>query len=88
MITIELSTIMPNVTIKAANVTVFSSIPNALKSPNEIKIVIGMVEAATKATRKGNSNITTMMTATMAITNSFKKLMTLSSTTLLWSVIR
>ena len=84
----ESSTIIPNVTIRAANVTVFNSIPKAWNSPSEINIVTGIVEAATNATRKGRSNITTIMTAITAITSSCRKLSTLSLTTWLWSVIR
>ena len=53
-----------------------------------MNMVIGIVEAATNATRIGSSNITTITTATMAISNSFKKLFTLSPTTSLWSVMR
>ena len=51
-------------------------------------MVIGMVEAATSATRIGMSNSTTMMTATTAITSSRRKLTTESFTTFGWSVIR
>ena len=40
-----------------------------------------MVEAATSATRNGKSSITTITTATMAITSSRKKALTLSPTT-------
>ena len=84
----ELSTIIPSVTMSAAKVTVFSSNPKALYKPRDMKILIGMVEAATKATRIGSRSITTMTTATMAMTSSWRKLSTLSFTTLLWSVIR
>ena len=51
-------------------------------------MVIGMVEAATSATRNGNSSITTITTATMAITSSRKNELTLSPTTCAWSVMR
>ena len=68
--TIELSTIIPSVTISAANVTVFSSMPKAKKSPKEMKMEIGMVLAATNATRMGSSNITTPTTAMMAMSSS------------------
>ena len=47
-----------------------------------------MVEAATSATRNGKSSITTITTATMAITSSRKKALTLSPTTCAWSVMR
>ena len=49
MMTIELSTIIPNVTIKAASVTVLSSNPTTKKAPNDMKIVIGIELAATAA---------------------------------------
>ena len=71
--TIELSTIIPNTTIRAANVTVLSSIPKASINPKDIKIDIGMEDAATPATRKGNNIIVTSITATIAIINSFRK---------------
>ena len=46
-----MSTIIPNVTIRAAKVTVFSSMPQAKNMPKDMKIVIGIVDAATEATR-------------------------------------
>ena len=49
----ELSTIMPNTTIKAASVTVFSGMPQAYMTPIEIKTLIGMEVAATNAERNG-----------------------------------
>ena len=50
--------------------------------PSEIKMVTGMVMAATSATRNGISIITTMMTAQMAMSNSLINEKTLSFTTL------
>ena len=61
----ELSTIIPNVTIRAARVTVFNSIPKVWNNPSDMNIVIGMVDAATRATFIGKSNITTITTATI-----------------------
>ena len=46
-----------------------------------MKMVIGMVEAATNATRIGSNSITTTTTATMAINSSWIKTLTLWSTT-------
>ena len=88
MITIELSTIIPRVTINAASVTVFNSMLNAWNRPKEMKMVIGIVEAATSATLIGSRSITTAITATIAMTSSRRKFFTLSSTTWLWSVMR
>lgn len=53
-----------------------------------MNIVMGMVEAATSAVRIGSSSITTTTTATMAIINSLRKVVTLAETTSLWSVMR
>ncbi|MPL81209.1 hypothetical protein SDC9_27123 [bioreactor metagenome] len=78
----ELSTIIPNTTINPANVTVLSSIPEANRMPSEIKIVMGMVEDATKATRNGSKATTTRITVRMAISNSLRKVDTDNSTTL------
>ena len=58
MITIELSTIIQRVTINAASVTVFNSMLNAWNRPKEMKMVIGIVEAATSATLIGSRSIT------------------------------
>ena len=44
-----MSTIIPNVTIRAAKVTVFSSMPQMKNIPKDMKIVIGIVDAATEA---------------------------------------
>ncbi len=80
MITIELSTIIPKTTIKAAKVTVFSSIPINLNIPIDMNTVIGIVDAATSATLIGSKSITTITTATIAIKSSPKKLVTDSFT--------
>ena len=53
-----------------------------------MKMEMGIVDEATKATRIGNNSITTTITATIAMINSFRKFSTLSPTTLLWSVMR
>ena len=53
-----------------------------------MNMVIGMVDAATNATRKGSRSITTMTTATIAMMSSCRKFDTLSSTTFGWSVMR
>ncbi len=79
---------MPSVTMRAARVTVFSSMPKAWYRPSDVNMVMGMVDAATNATRIGSRSITTRTTATIAMTISCRKLMTLSPTTLLWSVMR
>ena len=71
--TMALSTTIPNTTIKPANETVCSSTPNAYKIPIVMKMEIGMVAPATAATRKGSKSIVTIITAKMAMANSFKK---------------
>ena len=76
-----MSTIIPNVTIRAAKVTVFSSMPQMKNIPKDMKIVIGIVDAATEATRKGMRSMTIKMTANIAINNSFKNVVTESLTT-------
>ena len=75
----ELSTIMPNTTIKAASVTVFSGMPQAYMTPIEIKTLIGMEVAAT---------IITKITTTMDTNKSRTKELTESPTTFGWSAIR
>ena len=50
-------------------------------------MLIGMVLAATKATRTGISSNTTTTTAMMAMRSSLRKLTTESLTTWLWSVM-
>ncbi len=69
----ELSTTIPNTTIKAANVTLVSGIPNRYIKPIEINIVNGMVVAETTAERIGNRSIITNITMTIAIAKSPKK---------------
>ncbi len=87
MITILLSTIIPRVTIRAASVTVLSSIPHAIKTPRAISIAIGMVAAATLATRIGNSSMITNITEQIDINNSCKNSTIEWITNVLWSVI-
>ena len=84
----ELSTIMPNTTIKAASVTVFSGMPQAYMTPIEIKTLIGMEVAATNAERNGNNTIITKITTTMDTNKSRTKELTESPTTFGWSAIR
>ena len=88
MMTMELSTIIPSDMISTASVTVLSSIPKALNSPRDMNMVMGMVDAATRATLMGSRSMTTITTATMAMTSSSRKFATLSLTTWLWSVMR
>ena len=52
-----------------------------------MKMVIGMVPAATIATRIGMMRITTRITVVMAISSSCRKLSIESSTTCFWSVM-
>ncbi len=84
----ELSTIIPSTTIKAANVTVFNGMPTAYIIPIDIKILIGMEVAATIADLKGKSSIITRITTTMETNRSRTNELTESSTTLGWSAIR
>ena len=65
---------IPRVTIRAAKVTVLSSIPKAWNRPSDVNMVIGMVEAATRATFMGSRSITTITTAHTAMSSSFRKL--------------
>ena len=51
-------------------------------------MLTGIVPAATKATRKGCNNITTITTEIMAISNSLRKSRILTATTSVWSVTR
>ena len=71
-ITIELSTIIPRTTMRAANVTVLSSIPKANINAKVINILIGIVEPATAATLIGINAKVTKTTAKIAIPSSFK----------------
>ena len=71
--TMALSTTIPNTTINAASDTVCSSTPNPYKIPSVIKIEIGIVAPATAATRKGSKSMVTIITAIMAMKNSFRK---------------
>ena len=84
----ELSTIIPNTTINAASVTVFSGMPVTYITPIEIKILIGMDVAATTAERKGNRIIITRITMMIETKRSRMKEVTDSFTTFGWSAIR
>ena len=85
--TIELSTTMPSDKMSTQSVMQFSSSPQAMNSPSEMKMVMGMVPAATSAVRSGNSSITTTMTAMTAMASSLRNFFTASSTTFDWSVM-
>ena len=88
MTTIELSTTIPSTTISAARVTMLSSILARYITPTEIKVLSGIVIAATIAERSGNSTIITRMMITIEIIRSRRKELTLSPTTLGWSAMR
>ena len=88
MTTIELSTIIPNTTINAANVTMLSSIPTMYMIDTDTNVLSGMVIAATMAERIGNNTIITRMMITIEIRRSRKKSLTLVLTTFGLSAMR
>ena len=88
MTTIELSTIIPSTTMRAARVTIFSSMPIIYMIDTETNVLRGMVTAATMAERMGKSTIMTRMMMIMAMIRSRRKEVTLSDTTLGLSAIR
>ena len=88
MTTMELSTIIPNTTMSAANVTMFSSIPAIYIMATETNVLSGMVTAATMADRKGNSTIITRMMTAIEMSRSRRNELTLMATTLGLSAIR
>ena len=67
------STTIPSTIIRAAKVTVFSSIPSININASVARMVIGMVAAATEATRKGKSSSVTIITPARAKPNSLRK---------------
>ena len=83
----ELSTIIPSTTIKAARVTVFSSMLNVYMMASDMAVQIGIPELATKAERIGKSINMTSMTTMMEVTRSRRKDHTESPTTFGWLVI-
>ena len=88
MTTMALSTTIPNTTMSAARVTVFSSIPAMHMIPTEMNVESGMVMAATMAERKGKSTIITNIMMTIEMMRSRRKSLTLELTTLGWSAMR
>ena len=88
MTTIELSTTIPSTTIRAASVTVLSSMPAAYITATEINVLSGTVMAATMALLMGNSTIITRMIISIEISRSRRKSLTLSPTTFGWSAMR
>ena len=73
MMTIALSTTIPSTTISPASETVWSSTPSAARIPSVMKTQMGIVMAATLATRSGSSSIVTRMTETIAMPKSRRK---------------
>ena len=88
MTTIELSTTIPSTTIRAASVTVLSSMPAAYITATEINVLSGTVMAATMALLMGNSTIITRMIINIEMSRSRRKSLTLSPTTFGWSAMR
>ena len=83
-----LSTTIPRTTMSAANVTMFSSMPIIYMIDTEIKVLSGIVMAATMADRNGNNTIITRMMMSMEMSRSRRKSLTLRLTTLGWSAMR
>ena len=88
MTTMLLSTIIPNTTIIAASVTMFSSIPIIYMIDTLTNVLSGMVMAATMAERNGKSTIMTRMMINMAMSRSRTKSRMLLLTTFGLSAIR
>ncbi|MPM20071.1 hypothetical protein SDC9_66498 [bioreactor metagenome] len=86
--TMELSTIIPRTTIRAASVTVFISIPSAYINAHVAAMEIGIPEAATRADFTGKSMSMTTITTRMENTRSCMNDCTESSTTFGRSVMR
>ena len=84
----ELSTIIPSTTIRAASVTVFSGMPTVYMMAIDMNMLIGIEVAATTADLKGNRIIITAITIIMAMNRSRTNEVTDSSTTLGWSAMR
>ena len=68
-----LSTIIPSTTMRQASVMVFSGIPQAYMMPVEVKVLSGMVRAATMALRRGKSIIITSTMITIEMMRSRMK---------------
>ena len=83
-----LSTTIPSTTMRAAKVTMFSSIPTMYMMDTETKVLNGMVMAATMAERKGKSTIITRMMMAIEMSRSRRKSLTLIATTLGLSAMR
>ena len=73
---------------RAASVTIFSSMPAIYMMATETKVLSGMVMAATMAERRGKSTIMTRMMMAMDMSRSRRKELTLIATTLGLSAIR
>ncbi len=72
---------MPSTTMRAASVTMLSSMPIIYMMPTEMNVLSGMVMAATMAERSGNSTIMTRMMMNMEMSKSRRKSDTLLPTT-------
>ena len=83
----ELSTTIPITTIKAASVTIFSSIPAIYIMATDMNVLSGIVMAATIAERRGKRTIITRMITAIEMSRSLRKSRTLLPTTLGWSAI-
>ena len=73
---------------RAANVTMFSSMPTIYMIATETKVLNGMVIAATMAERKGKSTIITRIMTIIEISRSRRNDVMLSDTTFGLSAIR
>ena len=76
-----LSTIIPITTIRAANVTILSSIPDTYIIATEINVLNGIVIAATIAERNGKRIIITIMIMSIERSKSLRKSLMLLDTT-------
>ena len=88
MTTMELSTIIPNTTMRPASVTMFSGMFAKYMMATEMNVLSGMVMAATMAERKGKSTIITRMITAIDSNRSRRKSRMLSPTTFGWSAMR
>jgi len=66
------STTIPKTTSREARVTVLISKPRIYINPKDMKMVMGMVTAATEATRSGSITIMTAITVKTARSISFR----------------
>ena len=73
---------------RAAKVTVFSSMPQRYINPMLMAVQTGRPELAMSAVRKGKSSSMTTMTTIIEMSKSRRKLLTDFCTTLGWSVMR